>query len=337
MTEKSVLVTGACGEIGQALVQGLAARGGYRIVTADLAPLPDSIHALSAEHVQGDLVNRVKQFYDYDFDIIYHLAASLSSKAEVATEEAHRINVEGTMQLLMLAAYKSEKYKKPVKFLFPSSIAAYGMADLEEKQKAGRVKEEDHDNPHTMYGCNKLYCEKLGMYYGHFHGQKHLDPVPPVMLDFRAIRFPGLISAFTLPSGGTSDYGPEMLHHAADGKPYACFVREDTKISFMAMPDAIKSLLMLTDAPRERLTRQVYNIAAFALTAGEFRDRAVKAFPGAEIVFEPNPRRQGIVDSWPEDLDDSRARADWGWNPDYDADKFFEEYFLPEIRKRYGR
>lgn len=337
MTEKSVLVTGACGEIGQALVQGLAARGGYRIVTADLAPLPDSIHALSAEHVQGDLVNRVKQFYDYDFDIIYHLAASLSSKAEVATEEAHRINVEGTMQLLMLAAYKSEKYKKPVKFLFPSSIAAYGLADLEEKKKAGRVKEEDHDNPHTMYGCNKLYCEKLGMYYGHFYGQRHLDPAPPVMLDFRAIRFPGLISAFTLPSGGTSDYGPEMLHHAADGKPYACFVREDTKISFMAMPDAIKSLLMLTDAPRERLTRQVYNIAAFALTAGEFRDRAVKAFPDAEISFAPNPRRQGIVDSWPEDLDDSRARADWSWNPDYDADKFFEEYFLPEIRKRYGR
>ncbi|RJP49977.1 MAG: NAD-dependent epimerase/dehydratase family protein, partial [Anaerolineaceae bacterium] len=213
MTEKSVLVTGACGEIGQALVQGLKARNGYRIVTADLAPLPDSIKTMSAEHIQGDLVNRIKQFYDYDFDIIYHLAASLSSKAEVATEEAHRINVEGTMQLLMLAAYKSEKYKKSVKFLFPSSIAAYGMTDRTEKQKAGRVKEEDYDNPHTMYGCNKLYCEKLGMYYGRFNGQRHLDPAPPVMLDFRAIRFPGLISAFTLPSGGTSDYGPEMLHH----------------------------------------------------------------------------------------------------------------------------
>lgn len=337
MTEKSVLVTGACGEIGQALVQGMATRGGYRVVTADLAPLPDSIRSMSAEHVQGDLVNRIKQFYDYDFDIIYHLAASLSSKAEVATEEAHRINVEGTMQLLMLAAYKSEKYKKSVKFLFPSSIAAYGMTDRVEKQKAGRVKEEDYDNPHTMYGCNKLYCEKLGMYYGRFNGQRHLDPNPPVMLDFRAIRFPGLISAFTLPSGGTSDYGPEMLHHAAQGKSYSCFVREDTKISFMAMPDAIKSLLMLTDVPRENLTSQVYNIAAFALTAGEFRDRAVKAFPGATITFEPNPRRQGIVDSWPEDVDDSRARADWDWKPDYDVDKFFEEYFLPEIRKRYGR
>lgn len=337
MAELSVLVTGACGEIGQALVQGLKARNGYRIVTADLAPLPDAIKHLPAEHIQGDLVNRIKQFYDYDFDIIYHLAASLSSKAEVATEEAHRINVEGTMQLLMLAAYKSEKYKKSVKFLFPSSIAAYGMPDRETKKRAGTVKEEDWDIPHTMYGCNKLYCEKLGTYYSMFNGQRHLDPNPPTMLDFRAIRFPGLISAFTLPSGGTSDYGPEMLHAAAQGKPYSCFVREDTKISFMAMPDAIKSLLMLTDVPRSNLTRQVYNIGAFAITAGEFRDRAAKAFPGANITFDPNPRRQGIVDSWPEDVDDTHARTDWGWKPDYDVDKFFEEYFLPEIRKRYGK
>jgi threonine 3-dehydrogenase len=181
------------------------------------------------------------------------------------------------------------------------------------------------------------YCEKLGIYYSKYYGQKHLDPHPPHMLDFRAIRFPGLISAFTLPSGGTSDYGPEMLHAAAQGEPYACFVREDTKISFMAMPDAIKSLLMLLHVPREKLNHQVYNTAAFALTAGEFRERALKAFPGEQITFEPNPRRQGIVDSWPEDVDDSLARADWGWEPDYNADAFFDDYFLPEIRKRYGK
>ena len=337
MSEKLVLITGACGEIGQALVQNLAERGGFRIVTSDLASLPDSIRKMASEHVQGDLVYKVKTFYDYDFDVIFHLAASLSSKAEVATEEAHRINVEGTMQLLMLAAYRSEKYKKEIKFLFPSSIAAYGMSDLAAKIAAGRVKEDEHNAPHTMYGCNKLYCEKLGMYYSRYFGQKHLDDNPPRMLDFRAIRFPGLISAFTLPSGGTSDYGPEMLHAAAQGKPYACFVREDTKISFMAMPDAIKSLMVLTETPREKLSHTVYNIAAFALTAGEFRDRAVKAFPGADITFAPNPRRQGIVDSWPEDVDDSLARAEWGWKPDYDADAFFDEYFLPEIRKRYGK
>jgi threonine 3-dehydrogenase len=255
----------------------------------------------------------------------------------VASEEAHRINVEGTMQLLMLAAYRSEKYKKSVKFLFPSSIAAYGMGSIEAKRAAGMVKENEYNAPQTMYGCNKLYCEKLGMYYGKFFGQKHLDENPPHMLDFRAIRFPGLISAFTLPSSGTSDYGPEMLHAAAQDKPYACFVREDSKISFMAMPDAIKSLLMLVDVPREKLNHQVYNIAAFAITAGEFRDRAVKAFPGAQVTFTPNPRRQGIVDSWPEDVDDTLARTDWGWTPDYDVDKFFDDYFLPEIRKRYGK
>jgi nucleoside-diphosphate-sugar epimerase len=188
-----------------------------------------------------------------------------------------------------------------------------------------------------MYGCNKLYCEKLGIYYSHFCGQRHLDPNPPEMVDFRAIRFPGLVSAFTVPSGGTSDYGPEMLHAAAQGKPYACYVDADTRISFMAMPDAIKSLLMLTDAPRRSLTSQVYNIAAFSLTAGEFRQRALKAYPGARITFSPNPRRQGIVDSWPEDVDDSLARKDWNWKPDYDVDRFFEDYFLPEMRKRYKK
>ena len=337
MSEKSVLVTGACGEIGQALVQNLAQRGSYRIVTADLAPLPGAIQPLSAEHVQGDLVNKIKTFYDYDFDIIFHLAASLSSKAEVSTEEAHRINVEGTMQLLMLAAYRSEKYKKEVKFLFPSSIAVYGFPNLSAKQSAGCVKEDEWNTPHTMYGCNKLYCEKLGMYYSRYSGQRHLDPQPPVMCDFRAIRFPGLISAFTLPSGGTSDYGPDMLHSAAEGKPYACFVRADTKISFMAMPDAIKALMKLADAPRKKLTHVVYNISAFSLTAGEFRQRALQAFPSAQIVFKPNPRRQGIVDSWPEDVDDGLARAEWGWQPEYDADRFFDEYFIPEIRKRYRR
>jgi threonine 3-dehydrogenase len=336
MAEKRVLVTGACGEIGQALVQALAGRGGYQIVTSDLAPLPESIRSMSAEHAQGDLIYKIKTFYDIDFDVIFHLAASLSSKAEVASEEAHRINVEGTMQLLMLAAYRSEKYQKSVKFLFPSSIAAYGMGNVDVKTSAGRVTEDQYNTPHTMYGCNKLYCEKLGIYYSQFHGQKHLDENPPHFLDFRAIRFPGLISAFTLPSGGTSDYGPEMLHAAAQGKPYACFVRDDTKISFMAMPDAINSLLMLMDVPRERMSRQVYNIAAFALTAGEFRDRALRAFPGAKITFEPNPRRQGIVDSWPEDVDDSLARTDWGWMPRYEADAFFDDYFLPEIRKRYN-
>ncbi|MDK1028530.1 MAG: NAD-dependent epimerase/dehydratase family protein [Anaerolineae bacterium] len=335
MAEKQVLVTGACGEIGQALVQSLAKRGGYRIFSADLAPLPDAIASLVDEHFQGDLVIKAKYFYDYDFDVIFHLAASLSSTAEKSPEVAHRINVDGTMLLLSMAAYRSEKYEKEVKFLFPSTIAVYGFPSLKEKTAAGQIKENEWNNPQTMYGCTKLHCEKLGLYYSSFMGQRHLDPNPPTMLDFRAIRFPGLISAFTVPNGGTSDYGPEMLHAAAQFKPYVCFVREDTKISFMAMQDAVKSLLMLMDAPHENLTYPVYNIAAFSLTAREFSEWSLKSFPEAKITFEPNIQRQGIVDSWPEDLDDSMARKEWGWKPDYDVERFFNEYFLPEIRKRY--
>ncbi len=336
MTVKQALISGACGEIGQALAQALAQRGDYRIITSDLAPLPDSIKGLVAEHVQGDLLFQAKVFYDYDFDAVFHLAASLSSKAENAPETAHRINVEGTMQLLTMAAYRSEKYGKRVKFLFPSSIAAYGMPSLAAKQNAGAVKENEWNDPHTMYGCNKLYCEKLGGYYGEFYGQKHLEVNPPTLLDFRALRFPGLISAMTMPSGGTSDYGPEMLHAAARNEPYACFVRADTRLPFMAMPDAIRSILALADAPRESLTTNVYNVAAFSLSAAEFRERTLRAFPQAQISFAPNPQRQGIVDSWPADADDSRARRDWNWKPRYDADQFFEDYFLPQIRKRYG-
>lgn len=337
MGEKVVLVTGACGEIGQALVQNLSEKGNTRIITADLAPLPESIRSLTREHLQGDLVNRIKQFYDYDFDVIYHLAASLSSKAEIASEEAHRINVEGTMQLLLMAAYRSEKYHKSVKFIFPSSIAVYGFKDLVSKHGAGQVKESEYNEPHTMYGCNKLYCEKLGMYYSAFNGQRHLDDTPPTMLDFRAIRFPGLISAFTKPSGGTSDYGPEMLHAAAQGLAYPCFVREDTIIPFMAMPDAIKSLMMITDAPREKISHPVYNIRGFSITANEFRKQAKAAFRSAHISFEPNKRRQGIVDSWPVDVDDSAAQNDWGWKADYDEKRFFEEYFIPEIKRTYAK
>lgn len=341
MSKQQVLVTGAAGEIGQALVQGLSKKGDYHIVTTDIRPLPESIKNLAADHIQGDLLYKVKTFYDYDFEVIFHLAASLSSKAEIVTEDAHRINVDGTMQLLMMAAYRSEKYQSSTKFMFPSSIAAYGMPTLEAKKEAGKVREEDWDIPHTMYGCNKLYCEKLGVYYSQYYGQKHLDEKPPVMLDFRALRFPGLISAFTLPTGGTSDYGPEMLHAVAQDRSYSCFVRPDTKLPFMAMPDAVKALLMLMDMPRGKFPSRdysrIYNVTAFSITADDFRQRALSAFSDAKIIFEPNLRRQGIVDSWPEDVDDSPARKDWDWKPDYDVDRFFDDYFLPEIRKMYGK
>jgi threonine 3-dehydrogenase len=150
------------------------------------------------------------------------------------------------------------------------------------------------------------------------------------------MRFPGLISAHTIPSGGTSDYVPEMLHAAAKGEPYAAFVRPDTTIPFMAMPDAIKSILALADSPREALTQSVYNVTSFTISAQDAADRVKMAYPDAEISFSVDDNRQRIVDSWPASLDDSAARRDWGWQPDYDLDRAFDDYLFPVLREHYS-
>jgi nucleoside-diphosphate-sugar epimerase len=145
-----------------------------------------------------------------------------------------------------------------------------------------------------------------------------------------------LISALTMPSGGTSDYAPEMIHAAAKGEPYACFVRPDTRIPFMAMPDGVDALMTLAAAPRETLTRTAYNVAAFNPSAEEVRAVVLQAFPGARIDWETDQKRQEIVDSWPADVDDSAARADWGFSPRYDFEQAFRDYLLPTIRERYA-
>lgn len=336
MRKKVILITGASGEIGRALVDNLSGNNGYEIITLDLQELPDDISKKVSRHIKGSIVDKIlldNLASEYEIDTIYHLAALLSTRAEITPGTAHRVNVEGTLLLLEMAAEQSQFRGKPVKFIFPSSIAAYGMPDLETKAKFNVVKEWEWNYPTTMYGANKLYCERLGIYYSdHF---KQLSEEKPVTLDFRALRFPGLISAFTVPSGGTSDYGPEMLHAAAKGEPYACFVRPDTTINFMAMPDAVKASLMLANAPAENLSQRVYNITSFSLSAEQFRGMVVKSFPNAEITFSVHEKRQGIVDTWPMDTDDSHARRDWGWHPDYGLERCFMEYLVPNIKNRY--
>ncbi len=272
---------------------------------------------------------------EYEISVIYHLAALLSTRAEFTPEAAHRVNVEGTLNLLQLASDQSQWRGESVLFIFPSSIAAYGMPDLEVKQRFPQVREWEWNSPRTMYGCNKLYCEMLGVYYSQYFRQLAVDR--PVMLDFRSVRFPGLISAFTVPSGGTSDYGPEMLHAAAKGEPYSCFVREDSIIPFMVMPDAISALLKLANAPANKLSRRIYNVTSFSMTAGEFRKRVMQYFPQAQICFQPDIKRNNIVDSWPAGLNDNDARRDWNWQPDFDVERAFAEYLVPNIRKRYEK
>jgi nucleoside-diphosphate-sugar epimerase len=186
-----------------------------------------------------------------------------------------------------------------------------------------------------MYGCNKLYCEQLGRYYA-LHYKQLAANTAARRVDFRSVRFPGLISATTMPAGGTSDYASEMIHAAARGERYACFVRPDTRIPFMAMPDAVDALLALAHAPRERLTKTAYNLAAFSPSAAEIREIVMNAFPAAAIDYDVDVKRQAIVDSWPTDVDDSAARADWRFHPSYDLARAFSDYLIPTVRRRYG-
>ena len=338
MQKRAVLITGANGEVGHGLITRLYEMGERSIVALDVVELHESLRPLVKASLVGDILDRdllQRLISRYEIGIVFHLAALLSTRAEITPEAAHRVNVEGTLNLLHLAIEQSRLIGQRVKFLFPSSIAVYGLPDLETKAAAPPVSEELFCEPATMYGCNKLYCENLGRYYSRNYRRLAATP-EPYLVDFRAVRFPGLISAVTLPTGGTSDFAPEMLHSAAQGELYRCFVRPETSIPFMVMPDAIKALLLLANAPVERLTRHVYNVTSFSPPAAEIAEIVKRAFPQAEIHFEPDDRRQSIVDTWPAQVDDTRARDDWGWQPDYGMTDAFESYLIPAIRQRYA-
>jgi nucleoside-diphosphate-sugar epimerase len=329
-----VLITGAGGEIGHGLVTRLAGSGSV-IITLDVTPLDATLAPLVSREFTGSITDTSlldRMLAEFEVDRVYHLAALLSTRAEFTPVTAHTVNVEGTLNLLEFAQRQGESHGRPVVFVYPSSIAAYGLP-AGTKSTVGAVREDEYTHPTTMYGCNKLYCEQLGRYYARHYKQLSADVARRV--DFRAVRFPGLISAMTTPSGGTSDYAPEMIHAAVRGERYDCFVRPDTTIPFMVMPDGVEALLTLAAAPRESLTRTEYNLRAFNPSAATIRDVVLRACPDASIVFKVDDKRQAIIDTWPADVDDSAARADWGFNPMYDFDRAFHEYLMPTIRRRY--
>lgn len=337
MRKPVILITGAGGEIGHGLIERLREDGITSIITVDLRPLEAPIGELVERELVGSILDDhllERILAEYEIDMVFHLAALLSTRGEFTPITAHQVNVDGTLKLLQFAQGQGESHGRPVVFLYPSSIAAYGLPDLETKRRVGRVREHEWNVPATMYGCNKLYCEHLGRYYARHYKQLAAETLAG-KVDFRAIRFPGLISAATVPSGGTSDFAPEMIHAAARGERYACFVRPDARIPFMVMPDAVEALLQLAHAPRESLTQSVYNITSFAPSAEQVRELVTAGFSEAEITFEPDVKRQAIIDSWPADVDDSAARADWGLDPRYGLEAAFDEYLIPRIRERY--
>src|SRR6476646_2159193 len=262
MRKPVILVTGAGGEIGHGLVTRLA--GSRPIVTLDVAPLDTTLAPLVAREFLGSITDTSvlsRGLAEFEVDLVFHLAALLSTRAEFTPTTAHHVNVEGTLNLLEFAQRQGESHGRHVVFVYPSSVAAYGMPSLEAKTRAGRVREDDFLTPTTMYGCNKLYCEQLGRYYTKFYKQLAADAASR-RVDFRCLRFPGLISAVTMPSGGTSDYAPEMIHAAA-----------------------------------RSLTRTAENVSACTKSAADIRGVVVSAFPEAKITFSVDAKRQAIVDS----------------------------------------
>ena len=333
-----VLITGAGGEIGHGLITRLAASGRQRIVTLDLTRLDPEIGKMVTREFTGSILDTAlleRILAEFEIDLVFHLAALLSTRSEFTPIMAHQVNVEGMLTLLEFAQKEGESHGRPVVFVYPSSIAAYGLPDAETRRpRPGVSTRTSTRRRRRCTAATSCTASCSGTYYARHYKQLSASPAAS-RVDFRALRFPGLISAATLPSGGTSDYAPEMLHAAARGEAYDCFVRPDTRIPFMAMPDAVEALLKLAAAPRWELTRTAYNVGAFNPSAEEIRTRVLEAFPAAEIGFDIDTKRQGIVDSWPADVDDSAARADWGFSPAYDFDRAFNEYLLPAIKARY--
>lgn len=335
---KRVLVTGVAGEVGSSLVQYLSRLGNAAITGFDLRSPAPEVAALCSELVLGDISdsNLIDQLDgSLCFDAIFHLAGILSSGGERAPLKAHQVNVTGSLNILELARIQSEKRGSPVKVIFTSTIAAYGIPSLDSKNSLGTINESQALYPITMYGANKLYCESLGRYYSENFGMLE-GRADRVRVDFRAVRFPGLISAHTVPTGGTSDYASEMVHAAAQGLPYSCFVRPDTRLPFMMMPDAVRALVLLSEASSEDLKQRVYNVGGFAPSASEIADLVSRYFPDGAVSYSVNSIRQSIVDSWPSDIDDSAARRDFGWSPVYTFEQGFAEYLIPAVRFRYS-
>lgn len=337
---KAVLITGAGGEMGHGLIQALS--GSYEntpIVALDLRPIPNDLERHCTESVAADV--REVEIFDslaerYQFTAIYHLAAMLSASAERSPFRACDVNIGGTMNLLRIAAAENEHASngEQTLFFFPSTIAVYGLRSFEAKRLAGAVSENDCLEPRTIYGCNKLAAEHLGRYFSSHHGQVDRPLGEAGTIDFRALRFPGLISPHTLPTGGTTDYGPEMLHAAAGARHYECFVRADSTLPFMTMEEATRAVLELCAAPRESLSETTYNVRSFAPSAQDICDTVRTHFPKHTCSFEPNEGLQAVVDGWPQDTCDQRAQDDWNWEPTYTLESAFAEELVPAIASR---
>lgn len=319
MGKEVILVIGANGQIGTVLSEALRANYGIaNVITSDLNPPRGNIIG----HFEKLDVLNAKRLHDivkkYGVTQIYHLAALLSAKGEQNPRLTWQVNMDGFYNVLEVARTEGVK-----KIFHPSSIAVFGGQTPKHNTPQYTILE-----PSTMYGITKKAGEDLANYY-----------YQKFQVDVRGLRYPGLISYQSMPGGGTTDYAVEIYHKAVKGEEFECFLKEDTRLPMMYMPDAVRATLELMEAPVDQLSMHyAYNLHAMSFTPGEIAAEIRKHVPEFKVTYKPD-FRQKIAESWIETIDDSMARNDWGWKPEYNLESMtadmIENLSKPGIAQKY--
>lgn len=303
MPEK-ILVTGANGQIGRVLTQALREKYGQEnVIASDIVQVAQD----NEPYLFLDILNETRLHEivaDHKITQVYHLAAILSANGEWNPLKTWNINLNGLMSILNLA-----KDGKINRIFFPSTIAVFGRTTprVNTPQDVPLL-------PETIYGVSKVSGELLCHYYHQKYG-----------VDVRSVRYPGIIGYQSIPHGGTTDYAVEIFHSIINGETYECFLGPDTYLPMMYITDAIKATLALMSAPNESIkTRSSYNLSAMSFSPAEIFAEIKKRIPTAQIEYKPD-FRQEIAASWTESIDDSHAREEWGWQPEYDLSKMVED------------
>jgi nucleoside-diphosphate-sugar epimerase len=298
---KKFLVTGAVGQIGSELTMALRKRYGYSNVIASDVRMPADIELRDSgpfeflDVLAPHQMARIMQAYD--IGTVYHLAAVLSATGEAKPVVAWQVNINGLFNILEA----SREFRCAV--FTPSSIGAFGPSTPQDGTPQDTIQ-----RPTTIYGVTKVSGELLCDYYFKRFG-----------VDTRGVRFPGLISYVTEPGGGTTDYAVAIYYEAIKHRKYTCYLRPETSLDMMYMPDALKAMINLMEADGTKLVhRNAFNVTAMNFTPAQIAAEIRKHIAEFAIDYEIDPVRQGIADSWPNYMDDTAARREWGWKPEYD-------------------
>jgi len=306
---KKILVTGAAGQIGSELVPALRERhGGENVIAAGhRTALPADVQE-SGPSIKLDVTSAaevMKAVRELGIETIYHMSSILSALAESNRQIAYAVNIKGTYNILEAAVSHNVG-----QVIIPSSIAAFGPDTPQEN-----TPNETIQRPNTLYGISKVFGEHLGNYYHEKLG-----------LDVRGLRLPGIISWKTEPTAGTTDYAVAIFYGAIREKKYTCYLGPHTCLPMMYMPDCIKSIIDLAQADGSGLKHHAdFNVGAVSFTPSEIAEAVAARVEGFEMDYKIDPMRQAIADSWPDSLDDTAAREEWGWTPSYDLDSMSDD------------